>query len=115
MDNLIEIQEEIVREAMLVAVPGWRSIDINCEVFDFHGDTITSINFFCNFFIKKRVQVTNSTDLNFCLRKLSEKMSKKPNEKFSWAIADLKILRNGKYTFEFSYDPPPRITKMLQV
>lgn len=110
--NIIELQERVVVEAMRAAVEGWNKIVINYEIKDVAGEIVQSNAFFC-YFADKKDLVFDAPDVDEALKKLSLFMSDS-GKVVSWQIADLEINSDGEYKFDFSYDEPPRITKMLK-
>ncbi|WP_334078315.1 hypothetical protein [Microbulbifer sp. M83] len=109
--NTIRLQDKVVVEAMREAGDGWERITINYEVKSLDGEIVQSNAFFCHYSGEKEL-VFNAPDVDEALKTLSLSMSGSGKE-ISWQVADLVVDSTGKYKFDFSYEEPPRIMRML--
>jgi hypothetical protein len=111
MENSImsfELQESTVSGVVSLIKDDWTRITVNIEIDGVDGELVVSPDVSV-FKSKEEQQISLGIDAIDCFEELRESMSQ---EGEAWTICDLKILNSGKYTYSFSYDEPPRLTKL---
>jgi hypothetical protein len=123
-----EIQIEIIQLIAKSLRGNWNKVTCNVEMGDVSGsETISAL---CHIWLgDKKEQIFPNAELNMKFRQLRSEMAKnvtnsnssliskfiKLNKKVEnkvWTICDIELNSEGKYQFDFSYEEPPRITKL---
>jgi len=106
---LTEFQDDLVR-ALASSIPDeWDLIKVNVEIDEVHGEIVVSPD--GDYFLgDKGEQLRFKIDLIDLFKGLRELMGKQNTQK--WTVCYLNVSSDGKYEFKFSYDQPPRLTKL---
>lgn len=107
----IEIQKEIVQGLADSVNSKWDKITADIEIGEVSGETVMSPDY--RYHIKKEsIQFDADMETEELLEDLRELMKENDPTQSHWTVCYLELDSRGKYSFKFSYDEPPRLTKL---
>jgi hypothetical protein len=106
-----DLQVELVQELVSGISSDWEKLTVDVEIDDVDGEAVVSPNG-DSFYKKKSEQLRFNIDVVDLFEELRDKMGEADPNNQKWTICYLEVGSDGAYTFKFSYDEPPRLTKL---
>ncbi|WP_370981216.1 hypothetical protein [Agaribacterium sp. ZY112] len=111
MSIINDEQIALLQDIVDLVEDDWESIGLNVEIDEVDGDLVISPS--CYYSIgDKRNRFKLSADVCDSLESLRSTHKSVNKDNTAWTICDIKIADDGNYSYEFSYNTPPRISKL---
>jgi hypothetical protein len=107
----LELQKEIVQGIVNSVSSKWDRITADIEVDEVYGESVMSPDYR---FHNKEESIQFDTDMETeeLIEDLRDIMQKNDSTQSYWTVCYIEVDPSGGYSFKFSYDEPPRLTKL---
>lgn len=107
----LELQEKIVTELVSSINSKWDRVTADIEIDEVSGELVMSPD--CRYHLdNKYTQFSTDIELDELFEELRDTMREHDQNNKAWTVTYLDVSPSGKYSFKFSYDEPPRLTKL---
>ena len=106
-----KLQEKIVTKLISSINSKWDRVTADIEIDYVCGEIVMSPNF-RHYNGNEYTQFSSGIEITDLFEELRNLMKEYDQHNRAWTVIYLEIDYKGKYLFEFSYDEPPRLTKL---